>query len=142
MLKAVLDTNVIVSALNFGGNPLLILELARRRTIQLFLSEAIFEETALVLELKLGWKKQETSRALHLIRGFSTIVAPIKQVAIIRAKKSDNRILECAMEAGADYLVTGDAAHILPLKKIGKTLIVNPAEFIAVWRGSNPDIDL
>ncbi len=40
------------------------------------------------------------------------------------------RLLECALAARADYLVTGDKEHLLPLRSIGRTQIVTPAAFL------------
>lgn len=48
--------------------------------------------------------------------------------------KADNQILACALEARADYLVTGDLKHIYPLQNVGRVKIVSPAEFLAILR--------
>jgi putative PIN family toxin of toxin-antitoxin system len=56
MLRVVIDTNVIISALNFGGNPKAILALARRRHIRNTTSPFIINEIERVLTRKFGWQ--------------------------------------------------------------------------------------
>ena len=65
-MKVVLDTNVIISGLNFSGNERLVLELARRGRFELYLSTFILQETAGVLTRKFGWSPG------HPLRTFST----------------------------------------------------------------------
>jgi len=62
------------------------------------------------------------------------IVEPSEVPEIIASKKADNQILACALEARADYLVTGDLKHICPLQNVGRVKIVSPAEFLAILR--------
>ncbi len=73
------------------------------------------------------------SRRLRLA---SELIEPRKRVHRIKKDATDNHILACALEAKADFLVTGDKKHILPLKKIGATRIVSPAEFLHEVFGS------
>lgn len=49
---------------------------------------------------------------------------------IVKNDPSDNKILECAITAEADYIVTGDKNHLLPLKRYKNTKIVSPSEFL------------
>ena len=51
---------------------------------------------------------------------------------MIAANEADNRILECAMEASAEYLVTGDRKHLLPLEEHRSVRILNAPRFLAV----------
>ena len=46
-----------------------------------------------------------------------------------------NRILECAVEASADYLVTGDPRHLLPLGEHRDTRILNAPRFLSALGG-------
>ncbi len=52
--------------------------------------------------------------------------------SIIKAKDSDNRILECAVSGKADFLVSGDTKHITPLKQYMDITILKPAEFLVI----------
>jgi len=62
----------------------------------------------------------------------ATLVEPTERVAWVADRDDDDRILECALAARAEYLVTGDKEHSLPLHSIGATRIVTPADFLDV----------
>lgn len=131
MLKVVIDTNVIISALNFGGNPKGVLELARKRRIRNTTSPFIINEIARVLTRKFGWQMEVTREVTNDIQGFSDFVNPPETIAVIK-NLSDNRILECAVAGGADYLISGDH-QLTELKTFGTINIVTPAEFLAIF---------
>ena len=57
------------------------------------------------------------------------MVDPQERVHIILADDSDNRILECAVAAGAEFIVTGDA-HLLDLHSFREVRILSPRQFI------------
>ncbi len=128
-LRVVVDTNIIVSALNFGGAPDRVIVFCATSHAQLFLSRFIINETHGVLVEKFGWKTDQTAHALALLARQAILVSPIDRLALA-ADEPDNRVLECAMTSKADYLVTGDKG-LLKLKKIGQTKIVSAAQFIA-----------
>ncbi len=131
MLKVVLDTNVLVSALlKDRGLPAFILALVRRKRVVLCLSEDILEEYEEVL-------KRERFRAIR-DEALSMIAALRKEASWIKPKirfddiagdPDDNKFLDCAYSAQADYLITGNTKHF-PIKEFHRTRIVNPREFI------------
>jgi putative PIN family toxin of toxin-antitoxin system len=127
----VIDTNVIISALNFGGNPKAVLELARKRRIRNTTSPFIINEIERVLTRKFGWRMEVTREVINDIQGFSLIVNPPETLAVIK-NLSDNRILECAVAGGADYLISGDH-HLTDLKTFESINIVTPTEFLAIF---------
>jgi len=131
MLKVVIDTNVIISALNFGGNPKAVLELARKRHIRNTTSPFIINEIDRVLTRKFGWQMEVMREVINDIQGFSYVVNPPETIAVIK-NLSDNRILECAVAGGADYLISGDH-HLTDLKTFGTINIVTPTEFLAIF---------
>jgi putative PIN family toxin of toxin-antitoxin system len=130
-VRIVLDTNILVSALNFNGRERELLELARIQAYDLYLSPFILAELSGVLIHKFAWDETRAEQALELVGSWATIVDPQARVSAIRRNDADNRILECAVEAGADYLVTGDRRDLLPLKEYEGVRIVTAAEFIA-----------
>lgn len=134
MLKVVLDTNVYLSAAVFGGKPEDILALARKKQIQLFISEAIIEEITEVLKRKFHWQDQGVKLFLEDINVNSDLVFPVKELNVIRANNKDNRILKCAQEAGAHFIISGDKKHILPLKKFHGIKVVSPAQFLEIFQ--------
>lgn len=129
MIKAVCDTNIYISAILFGGVCEEILELARRREIEIHISPAILSETLIVLKRK-GASDQKLIQILAELNSLTTLITPKKKLSVIKEKEADNRILECAEEGKVDYIVTGDMKHILPLKRYKGTKIVSPSEFL------------
>jgi putative PIN family toxin of toxin-antitoxin system len=130
VLKVVLDTNVIVSALNFRGKPWQILNLAIERRIELFISPFIIEETEGVLKEKFDWGGEKIREAIQRIKSLAELVHPRLKVSVIAEDEADNRILECAVEGKVAYVVTGDTKHLQPLKEFQGIRILSPAEFL------------
>ena len=130
-MRVVLDTNVIISGLNFPGNERLVLDLARRGRFELYLSFFILEEVAGVLNRKFGWSEERTSQVIRMLGDEATVVDPGWTPEVVEGNTADNRILGCAAEASADYLVTGDRRHLLPLGHHGDTRILNAPRFLS-----------
>lgn len=130
-MRVVLDTNVLISALVFpGGKPDQILTRIRRGEIEFFISPFILSELDRVLRQKFQLTKNEAEDRVRAIRRLAHLVEPTERVEVITAKDDDNRILECAIAAKADFLVTGDKEHLLPLESIKDTKIISPSEFL------------
>jgi predicted nucleic acid-binding protein len=88
------------------------------------------QELHRILTRKFQWEEGRADKALWLIREVATEIDPPQSVAVIREKDDDNRILECAAQAKAHYLVSGDERHLLPLRDFQGVSIVSPAEFL------------
>lgn len=131
-MRVVLDTNVVVSGLNFPGNERLVLELALRGRFELYLSPFILEEVAGVLGRKFGWDEDRATEARRALEKAAVVIEPRRLPDVIDANEADNRILECAAEASADYLVTGDRRHLLPLEEHRGVRILNAPRFLSV----------
>jgi uncharacterized protein len=130
-MRVVLDTNVLLSALAFpGSKPDHVLQSVRRGEVELFLSSFILAELERILRDTFRFTKQQTEERIAVILRMATLVESKERIALVATKDDDNRILECAVTARADYLVTGDKEHLLPLRSIGKTQIVTPAAFL------------
>ncbi|MBZ5544621.1 MAG: putative toxin-antitoxin system toxin component, PIN family [Acidobacteriia bacterium] len=116
VVKAVLDTNVVVSAhLKGEGQEALILELALSGRVQLVVSEALLEEYVGVLHRpRFDLDPVKIERSIQAIRKAALLVQPHKRLHITR-DPDDNKVLECALEAGAEYVVTGNTRHFLKL---------------------------
>ena len=134
-MRVVLDTNVIVSGLNFPGNERLVLELALRGRFELYVSTFILEEAAGVLGRKFDWDAERSSQALSALGNAATVIYPRRLPELIEGGHADNRILECAVEASADYLVTGDRRHLLPLGTHEGVRILNAPRFLSALEG-------
>ena len=129
MLRVVADTNVYISALNFGGVPDQVLALARRGLIAMFVSRPILEEIDGVLKRKFQWPSSRARDALAAITEFAREVQPTKRVAVIEKDEPDNRVLECALAAEATIIVSGDS-HLRDLGSFQRIRILSPRAFL------------
>jgi predicted nucleic acid-binding protein len=123
---------VIISGLNFPGNEQLVLELALRGRFELFLSWFILGEVSGVLTRKFGWGQERAVRAINALQNAATIVEPPLLAEVIEGRHSDNRVLECVAAAKANYLVTGDRRHLLPIGEHEGARIVNAPRFLSL----------
>ncbi len=134
MLKVVIDTNVLVSALLKPDSvPDLILSLVLEGEIILCLSEPIATEYEEVLRREKFKKlnQRKVRELLSRLRSQAQWVEPKIHLQVTLADPEDSKFLECAEEAGANFLVTGNVKHF-PAGKFKKTLILNPAQFLSV----------
>jgi uncharacterized protein len=138
MHRITADTNVIISALNFPGKPRRVLNLAEEGVISLALSRPILDEVARVLRRpKFGWPEDQIVRALDQISRFAEHAAPRRALSVITADPSDNRILECAVAARSNYIVSGDN-HLVKLARFEQIEIVTPADFLVLLNRTQP----
>lgn len=137
MIKICLDTNVIISAIIFGGKPEQILKLAQEGKITLLISPAILSEINRVLAIKFERDDTEIKRVVKGLISIGQLVSPKKKIDKIQYKP-DNRILECALEGKADYIISGDKKHLLPLGKFEGIKIVTSSQFLQVLRELEP----
>lgn len=130
-MKIVLDSNIILSALIFPkSKPAHVLELAKTGKFELYLSRFIIKEIKKNLSVKFDYSESISNKVINELLKFGKIVVIKKQISRIKEKADDNRILETAVTAKADYLISGDKKHILPLKNIGKTKIISASDFL------------
>lgn len=123
----VLDTNVLISAVLFGGTPEAIVNLCRSGKTQLVTSDAILVELSGVLRRKFGMEGRQVVAIVEELRSFAMVVVPATTLNVIEVDPDDNRVLECAVEARADFIVSGDTRHLLPLGEYDGISIVSPA---------------
>jgi len=134
VIRVVADTNVYISAILFGGTCEAILALARAGVVDLFLCPAIQRELRFVLANTFGWAEPQVREALAEVNALASLRRPSIRLSGIVAHDPDHRILECALAAGADFLVTGDKKHLQPLKTFRAVRIVSPREFLNLLR--------
>ena len=130
MIRVVIDTNVVVSAnLVDEGPSAAILSLAISKKIMMFVSPAVLAEYEIVLNRpRLKFNPERIKSVLALIRDTAELVQPTRTIEEIKKDEPDNRFLECAAAAGAEYIVTGNTKHFpQAFENIG---IVTPREFL------------
>ena len=133
--KAVYDTNIIISAaLSPSGIPSSLLALAFERTVQLYVSPIILAEYAEVLSRpKFALSPRVITGLMRRITGAAVLVHPTRTLSVC-SDESDNRFLECAQEASAGYVVTGNKRHF-PFPAFEGIHIVSTAEFAGLLMG-------
>lgn len=134
MIRVVADTNVYVSAIVFGGTCEAILALGRAGVVDLFLSPAIQRELRWVLGHTFGWAERQVQEALAEVNALATLVRPSVRLSGVTPHDQDHRILQCALAARADFLVTGDKRHLQALKAFRGIRIVSPRDFLDILR--------
>lgn len=133
-LKVVIDTNVFISAFVFGGKPLEIIKLLLKDKIELYISPFIINELIRILREKFDWEEDEINKILEILKLKAIEIYPKIKVSLIKEKKDDNYILECALEGRVDYIISGDKKHILPLKEFKGIKIVSVNEFLEIYK--------
>jgi putative PIN family toxin of toxin-antitoxin system len=131
-IKVVLDTNVIISAIGFGGKPRIILELVLTKNIQAISSNVLLAELEDVIYKKFPLLTPEFEIINKQLRKNFKIVKPKKSVHILK-DEPDNRVLEAAFESRSQYIVTGDK-ELLELESFGNIKIISAAEFLNITK--------
>jgi putative PIN family toxin of toxin-antitoxin system len=130
-LRLVIDTNILVSAaLKPDGLQRTVLLLAITKPARLYVSAAIVAEYREVLarpELKI--RKALRQQLLDLIRNRAHLVSPTRRLRVAK-DPDDDKFLECADAARADYLLTGNQRHFPRFWK--KTKVITSREFISI----------
>ena len=134
-LLVVIDTNVFISYLWGSRNAEAIAELLFEGKIQPVISETIIQEL-LTVGQRGKFKRRFTPEIIPSLcdayRDISLLVVPKKMITV-SADTKDNMFLECAFEAKADYIITGDQ-HLLTIVNYNGIHIVTPAEFLKMIR--------
>jgi putative PIN family toxin of toxin-antitoxin system len=130
-LRLVLDTNIVISAaLKADGLQRTVFVLAVSKPAMLFVSEAILAEYAAVLaRAELRIRRGLQRQFLDLIKNGARIILPARPVRAA-SDPDDDKFLECADEARADYLVTGNLRHFPGFWKATK--VVSAREFVSL----------
>lgn len=132
--RVVLDTDVLLSALAFEGRETVkIWDLAEEGRIEVFVSVYILAELQRNLVKQAAFSQAEAEELIDIVLDRVEVVRPSLTLAIIRRKDSDNRILECAVAAHADILITGNTRDLRPLAVFRGVRILTPGEFLEEW---------
>lgn len=129
--RVVLDTNVLLSALIFGGKPRRVVELLARGMIEVVIAPEILTE----MRRKIADKFPDFTDELVLMELLLEQDAELVMLGSLTISASrdedDNRILETALIGSCNYIVSGDK-DLLVLQNYEGIAIVAPAEFLSM----------
>lgn len=131
-MKIVIDTNVVASAMFFGGRPKQLLELLVSRRLEAYASAEItteYQETA--EELCSRYPDKKVRLPLSIIIAAMKLIEPTSVVSVCR-DPDDNKFIECAQDAKCIYIVSGDK-DLLSVKRYNKVQIVTVSEFLSMY---------
>jgi putative PIN family toxin of toxin-antitoxin system len=129
--RITVDTNILISAFVYPGTTVIkIFDYIFDGRIKLGLSDEILREFTGVCVRKFDYEAETAVKYADLIRRYCVIVYPKQKLNIIK-DEPDNRILECAEEFKADFIISGDK-HILDVKKFKGIKMLKPADYIKI----------
>jgi len=137
-MRIVVDTNIFISGTFWYGLSNQILKLVEEGKIKLIISEEIYEEYERVLKYeeiqeKIKIKNLEMKYTLEKIINISESVRPIEKINVITEDKDDNKFLEAAVAANANFIVSNDK-HLLKLEIFRGIKILTPEEFLKEFK--------
>jgi putative PIN family toxin of toxin-antitoxin system len=127
--RVVIDSNVVISGLVFGGNPYIVLLLAVSGYIRSVVSRVILSEIEEALERKFPLSLDDKKLTIQEFAAESINVELIgERISVVR-DLDDNKIIETAIQGKCDFIITGDK-DLLKLKKYQNIKIVTPQQFL------------
>lgn len=130
-MKAVLDTNVLISSVLSTGTPHKVVVAGFEGEYQIVVSVATlteFRETLLKYPDRFQLDEKEVQTEVETIRYFADFVTPEEDISVVEQDPDDNKFLEAAVAGNVDYLVSGDK-HLLNLGSFRGIEIVSPRVF-------------
>lgn len=127
MIRVVVDSNVYISALVFGGVPQQVLDLIYSHGLPLYISQSIMDEVAGTLSEKFNWTREEINLFLPPLWERCILIRPTIRLKVC-ADPDDNHVLECAVAAQADFLITGNTKHFP--KSYKTTTVISPRQLL------------
>lgn len=132
-MRLVLDTNVVASALLWGGVPGQLLRIAREQRIALYTSASLLTELADILDRRKFAQKVAASgfTVEQLVERYTMLAAPVHLASIPRTVRDpdDDAVLATALAAHADLIITGDK-DLLSLHPWQEIQILNAADAV------------
>lgn len=128
MTRVVIDTNIIISSVFWRGRPYEVVRKGILKEYQLVISNAILDEVVDKLRNKFHFPEEGIQKLADILLIHSHLIEPTSKFDIVR-DKNDNKIIECAFDGKADYIVTGDP-DLLSIKEFRGIKIITAKEFL------------
>ena len=134
-MRIVLDTNILVSAMGWNGNEREVLLATFSEDIDLVLSEDLIAELLRVLSYeKLSHLPvDKISKFVEIMMETAIIIETSSHLSVIKEDPSDDRVLECAVDGCAEYIVSGNK-HLLNLKEYEGIRILRAKAFLGIFK--------
>lgn len=130
-MKVVFDTNVVVSASFWRGVPFDCLAAWAQGRCEAIVSPSLLAEYhETIEELRQEYPNRHFVAWTDALTDAATLVFPMERASGATPDPNDEMILECALAAEADYIVSGDKKHLLPLRRFRGIPILSPADFL------------
>ena len=135
-MRIVIDTNVVASAIFFGGRPAELLRMVIRRELSAVATDEIIDEYQATVNYLLG-KYDGRRLELSIVPIFSAmeIIPATSRVEVCR-DSDDNKFISCAVDGNCYYVVSGDK-DLLSLKQYGDVKIITVTEFLELFPNRN-----
>lgn len=137
MHRVTADSNILISALQYGGKPLTLLDMAQEGRVALAISDDILTETLRVLRDKFHRTTEWLQDAENHLREITTHVIPAERIQAVTADPDDNRVLECAVAAASEVIVSGDS-DLLQLGTFRGIPLMTVAAFLVRFEAERP----
>jgi uncharacterized protein len=128
-MRAVLDTNVLISALFWGGTPRQVVDLAVSGHFQAVTSPELLAELTSVLADDFDVPQDKLDLVLRDVLSYAEVVAVLEEPTIPVRDLADVKVLACALAGRADCIVTGDR-DLLALPPLPEVQILTPRAFL------------
>jgi putative PIN family toxin of toxin-antitoxin system len=131
MICVLLDTNIWISALLFGGLPSRLLVLALARSLRIVTSPVLLDELDEKLRRKFRMPNDQADDTRLRLENWCDVISTTASISFVRDDPDDDRVLECAVAGRADYIISGDK-HLLHLGSYNGIAIVTVREFMDI----------
>lgn len=132
-MKIVIDTNVFISAVFFGGLPLKVLQTVIAKQNEAYISPEIWDEYNDVIErITKKYPSRLKQQLIDEVFKLFKVIIPSSEISICR-DPDDDKFISCALDAECMYIVSGDG-DLLSLGKIVDVTICTPSEFLSATK--------
>jgi len=130
-VRVVLDTNVVASATFWRGAPFDCLAAWAQGRFEVVVSPALLAEYhEIIEELSREYPNRPNAPWTEALTDSAVLVFPVERAAGATPDPKDEMILECALTAEADVIVSGDKKHLLPLRRFQGIPVLSPSDFL------------
>jgi uncharacterized protein len=130
------DSNVWISAVEFGGKPLQLINLARSGEIEIAISEPILDEFTRILRDKFHWEESRLTALRQQVRSFTKMFEPTMKLSVVKDDPDDDKIVEAAVESRSEAIITNDK-DLLRMKEFQGIEMLKVGAFLHRVRGQS-----